>query len=226
MPPPGRCYGRLLHDEHRVAAVKPHVMGATEPLPLVLLRPNILVKPTLVENTTLPTCTIAGLINSARAWAELHGFDLTIDDQKLLDFYAAIAGCDPTPASIAQTDGLQMLDVLEYAQSHGFDIGGQAPLVPDFSAIHMPDVLGMRDAVFTLASAYVGLTLYEIDEQPDSVFTGPPSGAVSGGHCLLPFTWDAAGFLVATWGEDMPATEEWLMTRIDEAFSVSWTFAV
>ena len=215
-------YGRLPHDPSRVAAVKPHVMAATEPLPLVLPRPGILTAPTLADNNVLPTCTIAGLANSARAWAQLHGFDLVIDDQKLLDFYAAIAGCEPTVAAIMATEGLVMLDVLEYAQSHGFDVGPQT-LVPNFSAIHMPDIAGVRDAIFTRATAYVGVTLYASDEQPGARFFGPPSGDPVGGHCVDPVRWTATDYQVATWGQDMDADEEWLMSRIDECYSIEWS---
>ncbi len=217
--------GRLPHDPTRVAAVKPHVMATTAPAPKDLPRSDLVWTPTLADNDALPTCTVAGLMNSARMWALLHGFDLVNVEDKLLAFYAAVAGCAPTKAAIAATDGLVMLDVLEHAQRIGFDIGAQAPIVPDLAMIHMPNMGALKDAIFTKGSAYVGITLYEPDMQPGASYTGAPSGSVVGGHCLDPWSFTAGGFGVATWGRTIHANAEWLMSRIDEAYAVTWTFA-
>lgn len=220
--------GRKPHDPTRVAAVTSHRASITTPAPLVLPRADIVWTPTLAANDQLPTCTIAGLINSARMWALLHGFDLVNAEAQLLAFYAAVAGCADTEAAIAATDGLVLLDVLEHAQKVGFDIGAQAPLVPEFTAIHMPDIAGIRDAIYSRGTAYIGVTLYEADMAPGATWTGGIAnvGAVVGGHCIDPCRYTETDFSVATWGGEIEADDEWISTRTDEAYAVSWTFPV
>jgi hypothetical protein len=166
---------------------------------------------------------VAGLINSARYWSLLHGFDLTNSEDMELAFFARVAACPDTPEAIAAVDGLELLDVLEMAQRVGFDVGAQAPLVPDFSAIHLPDEAAIQDAIATKGSAYIGVKLYEADMQPGAAWVGglANAGAFIGGHCILQ-TWDG----VATWGEILTPDQEWLMSRMDEAYALTWTFAV
>ena len=225
------CYGRKAHDPVRLAAVavvKPHVMAATEPLPLILLRPKILTKPLLVLNNILPTCTVAGLINSANAKAEMNGWDFVVDQQKLLAFYGLVYGCDPTPEAISKTDGLVMLDVLEYAQKHGFYINNTSgPLVPNFSVIDTSNPIGLKDAIFAHGTAYVGVDLYTADEQPDADYTGglETAGDPVGGHCLDPKQWSATGYTDATWGQEIETDNDWIDSRMVEAYAIDWTFS-
>lgn len=215
--------GRLPHSPSRVAAVRPHVMATTAPAPLSVPVPTW--TPSLVQNDVLPSCTIAGLLNSARAWALRHDFDLVNTDPPLLSFYAGLAGCADTVAAIEATDGLVLLDVLEKAQSAGFDIGEQTPIVPEFAAIHQPDIAGLRDAVAFRGAAYIGVTLFECD-MTGAPWTGKPTGAAVGGHCIDLCAYTPDGFTAATWGAFQPLDNDWLMSRIDEAFSVMWTFPV
>ena len=221
-------FGRKQHDPARVAAVKPHVYGVA-PVPLVLPREDLVWKPTLVRNDTLPTCTIAGLINSARVWALLKGYDLVYDEAALLSDYATLAGCAPTPEAIGATEGLQMLSVLEYFSAKGLDIGAQAPLVPDYATVATKNALAIRDAINAHGSAYAGITLYSADMQPGAVWKGAPvaGDAVAGYHCLVPFSFPTPdSFDEATWGEIMQANDEWLLSRLDEAYALTWRMAV
>src|ERR1700721_1057902 len=108
------AYGRKPHDPSRLAAVPPHIMAAEASAPATLPRPELVWTPTLCENDVLPTCVVAALANSARLWALVRGqWDPIIAEPSLLAFYAAVCPCGDDVASIAQTDGLQVLDVLE-----------------------------------------------------------------------------------------------------------------
>jgi hypothetical protein len=221
--------GRRPADPQRVAAVKPHVYAATAPAPLVLPRMGLWkTPPALVRNDVLPTCCIAGLINSARVWALLRGFDLAYDENDLLGDYATLAGCEPTEAAIAATDGLQMIDVLEHFQVKGLDIGAQAPLVLDFARVDL-NAAALRDVVASRGSVYVGTTLYQADMQPGAKWRGKPltGDTVAGLHCQLPFAFPMPdSFDDATWGEIESADDDWLLSRLDEAYSLFWSMAV
>ena len=203
--------GRLAHNEAWLAGLPSHEPAHASVV--VIGGPRF--TPTLVDNLTLPTCTVAGLINSARLWALTKGYDLWKSDASLVSFYALLAGCDDTPAAIAQTEGLTLQAVLEAAQKGWFTAGEQAPLVPEFRAIrdpaHIPDVIAR------FGSAYLGIMLYEGDVQPGAEWRGPPVGAPYGRHCVVVY---ADG--IATWGETMPYDAEFLATRLDEAHAVQW----
>jgi hypothetical protein len=223
-------FGRKPHNPARVAQAKPHRMSATAPPPLILPRPKILLKPSLVKNDTLPTCPIAGLINSLRAWAQEQGFDLPTDDNLLLELFAAIAGCDPTPAAIAATNGLVLQDVLEYVQVHGFRIDSQNVVELDFAAIDPSDEAAIKDAINQKGSAYLGITLFEADVTPGVTVwrgTSASAGAEVGGHCIVPPKYRTAStYDSATWGELIDTDHDFLMSRLVEAWAIDWKMAV
>lgn len=167
-------------------------------------------------------------MNSARMWALVHGFDLTQVEANLLSFFSKLAGCADNDAARAATDGLVILDVLENALSGGFDTGAQTPLVPRFRAIDVTSPAAIKDAIFTTGTAYIGVLLRESDMRPGASWTGglATAGAVVGGHCISGWNYGAHTFGLATWGESIEADEAWLMSRIEEAYALSWTFPV
>lgn len=212
--------GRLPHDPAAVAAVPPHVMAADAPPP-----PSYAPPPGFVVeagyNLTLPTCTCAGLLNVARLWSiRKHGFDLAYQVERLLTFYALVAGCAPTEAAIAATDGLMMLSVLQTAQAHGFQISDQTILVPEFRRIETADLTAMRAAIATCESAYVGYDLRPGDMTGGWIGNVP--GPIIGGHCAPPIGYDPLGFIDATWGTERPCDDEWMLSRVQEAYAVDW----
>ena len=218
--------GRLPHSVARLAAVPPHVMAAETPPPLELPRPGLVWTPTLARNDVLASCCVAGLVNSLRLWClAYHGFDLVVSDDMLIAFFCEAAGCDQTEAAMEAVPGLVMLDVLELAQRRGFDVGAQAPYVPEFKAIDPHDMTALRDAVAT-QTAYVGVTLYRTDLLTPLNWNGTPIGDVDTGHCLVPGRYSTTGFVDATWGQEVPCDDDFLLTRIDECYAVRWTLAM
>ena len=217
--------GRLPHDPARVAAVTPHVM-ALEKTPTSVPHANIIWTPTLARNDVLPTCSVAGLMNSARMWALANGYDLVNTEAALLSFYAALAGCAETEAAMAATDGLVLLDALEKARDAGFTCGEQTPIVPLFSSIPLSGA-ALKDAIWSYGSAYVGVMLYEADVESGAKWVGgvAKAGAKVGGHCVAPWNFTPDSYGIATWGGTTEADPEWLMSRIEEAYSLRWTFA-
>ena len=217
--------GRKPHDAARVAAVAPHVMGFA-PVPATCPRTDIVWKPSLVRNDVLPTCSIAGLMNAARMTALLHGYDLVDDEAALLAFYAALACCADTEAAMEATDGLVLLDVLERARDAGFTCGEQTPIVPLFSSIPLSGQ-ALKAAIYGRGAAYVGVMLYEADVEPGAKWTGgiARAGAKVGGHCVAPWRYTPDNYGIATWGGTTEADPEWLMSRIEEAYSLRWCFS-
>jgi hypothetical protein len=200
-------------------------MAAETPPPLELPRPGLVWTPTMARNDVLASCCVAGLVNSLRLWClAYHGFDLVVSDNMLIAFFCEAAGCDQTEAAMEAVPGLVMLDVLELAQRRGFDVGAQAPYVPEFKAIDPHDMTALRDAV-ARQTAYVGVTLYRPDLLSPLNWNAAPSGDVDGGHCIVPARYSESGFIDATWGQEIVASDGWTAPRIAEAYSVSWALA-
>ena len=105
------AFGRRPHNPARFATVPTHV-AAEAPPPAELPREDLVWTPSFVHNDVAPTCCIAALLNSARIWALLRGFDLTSVDQALLALQTArqgIATNQQKNASIAATTMRQVL---------------------------------------------------------------------------------------------------------------------
>jgi hypothetical protein len=201
-------------------------MAAEAPAPLELPRPGLVWTPTLARNDVLASCCIAGLANSLRLWClAYHQFDPLVSDDMLIAFFCECAGCDQTEAAMEAVPGLMMLDVLELAQRKGFDVGAQAPYVPEFRAIDPHDLAALRDAVAN-QTAYVGVTLYQADLRTPLNWFGAPVGPVDTGHCLTVPRYSASGFVDATWGQEVACDDAWLLGRVSEAYSVRWALAV
>jgi hypothetical protein len=224
---PQVAFGRKEHDPAWLASVRPHTYSATRPPPSKLLRPTLVWTPSLVQNLTLPTCVVAGLINSARLWTLIRNdFDLTNVDAPMLAFYASVAGCANTIGAIAASDGLRIQDALEAAQQGRFTGGQQVPLVPEPHAIDPTDALAIRDAIFRFESALIGITLYDADIQTAAQWTGgiQNAGQPAERHCVVLDRYDSTTFGMANWAtDDTTMDEEFLMSRCDEAFALPWT---
>lgn len=226
------CLGRLDHDQSRVDAASGYTMENPYRFSTAD-RGGVKWTPSLVRNDVLGTCAIAGLINSARYWALLHGFDLTNYQANELMLYARLGGA-PWPATDSQLSaipGMVLMDLLEDVAGKGFNVGAQAPLVLEFGVLRGLTIAQVVDSIMTEGSAYVGVRLYEADMQPGAVWQGgtAKAGAVVGGHCLLPFDrapGPAGEFSIATWGGITQSDDEWLLSRMDEAYGLRWKFPV
>jgi len=213
--------GRRPHDPARVATLPVHAAAAA-PIPAAYPDASDAWVPTLANNTVLPTCTVAGLANSARRWAAAQGFDLPVVDQKLYNLYAAVAGCQPTQDSIAATDGLNMLDLLQHVAANGFDYGAPGPMSLTTFRINVADLQAVRAAIFGRRSAYVGIRLYQCDMVAGAVWRGAPTGPEEGLHCLVPWLFRPGQFSDATWGETIDCDDAWLAARIEEGYALAW----
>jgi hypothetical protein len=226
-------FGRLPHDVAAVAAapsIVSHTFAVMAPPP-TLLRAYVTYQPQMRQNDTLPDCTVAGLINAALAISALNtGAPLAIADDVEIPFYAAVAGCAPTVAAVAATDGLQVLDVMRRQGVYGFDIGQDAPLTADFASIPVNDRAALANGMALLGCGYWGIDVYERDMQtpPDQPWDddGTDPGQLVGGHLICAWSYTGLGDtdtgMVATWGRLQPFTWRWAQARLREAYGLFW----
>ncbi len=223
--------GRLPHDPAAVAAAPSlagHRYAAMAP-PATLDRSGIPFRPQLRHNDVWPDCVAVGLLNGMLAVEALNtGGDLNIAPDVEVPFYAACAGCEPTPAAIAATDGLVVLDALRHQAVHGFDIGGVNRMVADFGTVPLTRA-AIAASMATFGCAYLGVDLHQRDMDTiggvwDAGNSDP--GTSVGGHCLL--GWSYTGLtsddtvLLATWGALQPVTWRWMDSRLREAYALLW----
>ena len=197
------------------------------PAPARLNRAGSGLRPGLYGNDALGDCTCAGLANAVRAQAVLAGFDVDISDEAVLRLYADSCGYrngDPT----TDLGGVET-DVLGWQLAHGFDAGGEVPLVGEWATIDAGDLNAIRNACAVVGCVYLGVQLALADQEPivwDTATVGEQTPGSWGGHCLL--LWDYQGVLpddlvtLITWGRKQKATWRWLASRMDEAHAVFW----
>jgi hypothetical protein len=221
--------GRLPHNPALLASAPAHRFGAAMP-PAELDRTLIDFVPADYGNQTDPICTCENMTNTARAVAFLNGFQLSVDAAKPKANYAAVLGIPDTEAAIQATDGVQMTDVLDYQDQHGFDIGPQK-LVARYGTIQI-NRTALALALNRLGALWVGVTLHERDMENFAagrrwdVVDGRDDGDVVGGHA--PFAWAYKGLgdnslaQLGTWAKWQGATWAWIDARMNEAWGLVW----
>lgn len=219
--------GRLQHDPARLA-LAPRLVAASPPPP-VLDRSAVDFSPMLYQNNVLPNCSAVGLANSARAAAALAGFDLVVDPDSVPAYYAACIGRPgASEAELEATEGAVLMDVLDYMQANGFEVGQQVPLVANYDTVSADSRSAIASAMTRPGAGYWGVDLYERDMELLPVWDddGRDPGALVGGHCLLAFDYaglnDQDTIRLGTWGAWQPATWRWAMSRLREAHGVTW----
>lgn len=225
--------GRLSHNPERLAR---GLMAAPAPLAYryQLDRTAIDPLPQMWGNATGPTCTVAGLANGATAQGVIRSAPPVIIDGKPQGVYATVYGIPgATQEQINATDGLVVMDLLDYVGTHGFDVGEQVPLVP----VQRFVVHNTREAIAgamcdeRIVTAYLGVRLYQRDM--DTFGQGPlvapiaDSGEYVGGHVLLAWDYpkglnDADLVTLIEWGTRQSASWAWLLERLDEAHGLEW----
>jgi hypothetical protein len=180
------------------------------------------------EPPELEDCTCAAVpVNAVLTSAIANGGSPTIPwapQSSVFGLFGTVAGLSPgaTLDQLAAVQGLDPMDVLKRLVVAGFDIGGQAPLVPLAGAVDPDDVL----IALSAAPLYSAVTLYQADEdamvagQILDVATTP--GAIVGGHMLVPFSLEKGIIWIATYGGWIRVTPEWLTARAVAHFLLHW----
>jgi hypothetical protein len=224
--------GRHAHDPGRVAALPSHVMAASKP-PIALDRSSIPFTPGLYENDTLPICTACATANCARAYSWIKTqVDTVVQPAMVPAFFAACLSIPNTPAAIGATDGAVMLDILDMAQSTGYDVGQPSPLYPTVHAIDFGDRMALADAILRYGAANIGIALAMADQRMQvwDIYTPADAGDPTPGSWGLhdTFIWDYDGLddtslvRIGTWGYWQQATWRWVRKAVEEAYRLNW----
>lgn len=220
--------GCLDHDPARAAALPLIRYGAAAPPPPIYT-PKLDWTPTLGDNDTLPDCIPVALTNSLRAFVKRFGGDtddLAVPTSAITGLYAhAIGMPGATDAQLAATEGADPLTVMEIAQTQGWDIGAQVPLVPDYGTV--AGRVDIARTIATLGACMFAVTLYTSDMDDAAAgraWTMPPRGSVEGGHMIAAADYlglaDTDILMVPTWGQWQRMSWGWLRPRLRLAMPV------
>lgn len=217
-------FGRAPHEWAKLDAAPAHRFAAVLPPPS-LVRPDY--TPGMFGNDVYGCCTCSNLANTAAGIASLNGYGLVVDPDKVIAFFAAQHGIDPTDtAALAAAEGLQMADVLNYMQTHGFDIGPRM-LVGQWGTLGL-DRVSLANGMAHLGGCYLGIDLYEADiEAFQGGFpwdTSKPKGDLVSGHAVSGFSYsglqDGDTVKISTWGTLQSSSWAWVQDRLREAHGV------
>ena len=222
-------FGRLPHFPTRVAQAQAHVYAAGT-VPRSLDRSAIPFRPKLFANDRYGDCTFASATNSRRAqnWLR-NGTDWVTDEAHVVASFAACAGIPNNDAALQSSPGLRMLDVIDYAQGRGIDMGNQTIEVPVASSVQATDRIGMAHAIGT-GGGWIGVNLTQADIdalQNRAPLSGTPVGPTVAGHALM--GWDYTGLRdtdtvrLATYDFFADADWAWLTSRTMEAYCLDWS---
>ena len=155
-------FGRVAHDPARLAAVPPHVYAA-EAVPPSINRLSNPFRPLMLGNDRYGDCTFASATNSRRATGWLRGnAEWATTEPAVVASFAACADIPNTDAALVACEGLRMLDVIDWAQARGIDMGNQTIEVPTVRAVDPGDRAGMAHAV-AVGGSWLGVDLTQAD---------------------------------------------------------------
>ncbi len=190
-------------------------------------------RPLMTENDKYGICSFASARNSRRLqeWVK-NGTEWVTDTTTIVANFGACAGIPNTDGALTACQGLGMLQVIDWSQKNGFNIGNQTIEVPTVEAINPVDRLGMAHAIAEAGWwGCIGLTQQDVDAiqaaaQGGPMLTGLPVGPVVEGHAIVMSGMDGVRdgdrMTMATWDCFIQATWEWLTARTLAAYWLTW----
>nr|WP_194300225.1 hypothetical protein [Acetobacter lovaniensis] len=203
--------------------------------PSVLDRSHINPAPLMLGNDQIGDCTSVGLANALRATAALGGFQIGVDDDSVIQFYAESTGYRP---GCPETDqgGIEV-EVLSFAAGVGYQLEAGA-YYPLWGTTDAQDRNALALIMASLGTVYLGVLLSQSDMnqiestngacvlEADNGAYGDTTPGSAGGHCLLGWSYsglsDSDTVDLLTWGAIQKVTWGWLRSRIMEAHGLVW----
>lgn len=182
--------------------------------------------PGLGENNVLNDCAVVALVNAARAASMVQrGFDLAINWDAVVAWFAKIANVDPTLPAEETVKGLDPQAVIDFAIRHGIQAGLQAPIMLRRGTPLRPPTPEALFEAMKPGAAYVELGLCANDltsaECMDEFI-----GLVVARHQA--FFWDCSGLgatdtaQFGTWGRWQYMTWRGAQARVELAWDLDW----
>ena len=165
-------------------------------------------------NDTYGDCVVCGAAHMMQTWTANAGrHEVITPDKTIVDAYLKITG--------GQDTGLNMLDFL----NHWRQVGIFGNKIGAFVSVNPRKVTQMQYANWLFGGIFLGMELPEAWQGAKVWDAGPlgPSGRYEpgswGGHCVAAGKASPTGYVVSTWGMEMPVTAAGMMYA-DEAYAI------
>lgn len=191
----------------------------------------------LLGNDELGDCAPCMIAHWLMLLAAETGVPIDVTKKSVVELYSAVTGYDPADPNTDQ--GTMLRDLLKFMRETGFrDGAGKVHKIEAFVKVNHRNLEELEEAMWLFGGLMIGVQLPESaqtqfgDGKVWSVVKGSP---IEGGHAILGagLGTKPVGFLgalmstlglataearVITWGQDQPATTDWLTEYIDEAW--------
>ena len=179
----------------------------------------------MMDNDQIGDCTCAAAGHLIMEWtANAKATMAKPTDKQIVAAYSAITGYNP--ATGANDNGAQEIDVLNYWRQHGI----AAHKITAYMALEPSNHTHIQDAVYIFGGSYIGLQLpisAQAQTQNKQPWSVPPGGATGdgkpgswGGHAVPVVAYDVHGLTVVTWGALQVMTWTFWDTYCDEAYAI------
>jgi hypothetical protein len=175
----------------------------------------------MMRNDDVGDCTCAAAGHAEQLWTACAATEFTPTDAQILTAYAGVTNPPYDPATGANDNGANMLDVLKYWRTTG--IAGRK--IDSFTSVAPTHTGHVRAAVYLFGTVYVGLSLpLTAQAQVGSLWTvgfGADAQPGSwGGHAVNVVAYDRSTVTVVTWGQLQVMTWAFWLAYCDEAYAV------
>jgi hypothetical protein len=177
----------------------------------------------MLGNDQYGDCAEAGILHLIQAQAANTGNPVTSTTAQALALYSAVTGFDPNDPDTDQ--GTVLADLLTYIQANGVEMtdstGKTVTIeVVGSASLDISSVAQMRYAGYTFGGNYLGINCPQQCESDLTNWNFGPGLTIAGGHCISQPGEGAGGGQIISWGQQIPASTEFLLSYLDEAYCV------
>ena len=177
----------------------------------------------ILGNDQWGDCAAAGAMHLIQAMTSNASTPLVPTTEETLALYSAVTGFNPNagpPGNNPTDQGTALTDLLAYWQKTGITIAGQSHKIVGSASVDISSVAQMRYAAYTFGGLYLGMNCPNQCEQDTSNWNFAAGLPIAGGHCIIQAGEGSAGGKIGTWGLWVPATWDFLLSYLDEAYVV------
>ena len=177
----------------------------------------------MLGNDTVGNCAEAGILHLIQGQSANTGTPLSATTAQALALYSAVTGYNPSDPNTDQ--GTVLSDLLNYIQTNGIemtDATGKTVTVEvvGSASLDISSVAQMRYAAFTFGGSYLGINCPQQCESDTGNWNFAAGLPIAGGHCIPQESEGAAGGKIVSWGMVIPASNQFLLSYLDEGYVV------
>lgn len=168
-------------------------------------------------------CAEAGAMHLIQVETANSGNPLHATQQMALDYYSHLTGFNEVDPSSDR--GTVLADLLQDWKENGIkmlDRFGKETVhtIRGWASLDIRSVAQIRYACDVFGGAYLGISCPQSALQNTNNWKWSPNSPVVGGHCINMAGQGGAGLHIQSWGKNIPATWEFLLNTLDEAYVV------